>query len=438
MKDISIPKKCEVLVIGGGPAGSIAASNLSIKGVDVVLLEKERFPRYVVGESLIPHFWKFTDTIGASSAIEQAGFIKKAGGFVHWGGVMRSVSFDHFGFKRPALHVDREEFDQILLDRCKELGTFVKEKTTVKRVNPHKSGITVYYQQEDSEVRESIEAKYVIDASGQSALTAKQHGLIDFDENFKFQAFWGYYDKTDYLNREGVVTPFEKRFNDPPMTMISDTGEWGWVWHIVLKNQVSVGALIPRKHLKNFKSHGSTLEKRLQVHIQQTRLVNKLVEKGTLKSKVRTVRDYAYKPQKLAFNRCYLTGDAAAFFDPINSEGITIAMYGATLAAWAVHNSLKRPARKDFYQELFCRSLQMRLNLFQLLALPDEMIPPHLITKIKESVLNQSTNENYLTLAQLMLTSRGKDFPKLLKSVGLSEKEVFRTVSVPNSLLTGI
>ncbi len=429
-----IPKKCEVLVIGGGPAGSMAASLLAQKGVDVVVLEKEKFPRYTVGESLIPHFWKFTDAIGASKAIEVANFIKKAGGFVHWEGVLRTVSFGNFGFTRPALHVERAEFDQILLDRSKELGAKVVEETTVKGVKNHDKGVTVRYRHSTSKEKGTIEAQYVIDASGQNVVVGKQHKLIDFDENFKFQAVWGYFDKADYLNKKGEVTPFERRFEDSPMTMISDTGEWGWVWQIVLKDSVSLGALIPRNHLQKFKSGGENLEERFLTYIRQTPLIHKLIENGKLVSKIKTVRDYAYKPQKLAFDRCYMVGDAAAFFDPINSEGITIAMYGATIAAWAVEKSLKRPHRSDFYRDTFCRSLQIRLDLFQLLAFPDEMIPEHLIQKVKDSVLNQSDNENYLTLAQLMLTSRGKDFPELLESIGLSDKEVYQTMDVPSEL----
>ncbi|MEZ4886673.1 MAG: NAD(P)/FAD-dependent oxidoreductase [Chitinophagales bacterium] len=433
-----IPKKCEVLVIGGGPAGSMAAALLAQKGIDVVLLEKAKFPRYTVGESLIPHFWKFTDAIGASEAIEEAGFIKKAGGFVHWDGVLRTVSFRNFGFTRPALHVERAEFDQILLDRCKELGTKVIEETTVKGVDNGEDSAIVRYQHTNTKEKGTIEAQYVIDASGRNVVAGKQHDLIDFDENFKFQAYWAYFNQSDYLNSKGEVTAFENRFDDPPMTMISDTGEWGWVWQIVLKDKVSLGALIPRTHLQKFKEGGATLEERFLTYIRQTPLTNKLIEEGELVSKIRTVRDYAYKPQKLAFDRCYLVGDAAAFFDPINSEGITIAMYGATVAAWAVEKSLQKPHRSEFYRDTFCRNLQVRLNLFQLLAFPDEMVPNHLVEQIRESILNQSDDENYLTLAQLMLTSRGKDFPELLASIGLSEKEVCQTMEVPDELLQAL
>ncbi len=110
-----IPPRCDVVVIGGGPAGSIAATLLAQKGYEVVLFERERHPRYRVGESLIPHFWKYCDMVGVSEKILADGFIQKAGGTTIWGGVVRQMGFKDFGYGRPALHVERDRLDQILL-----------------------------------------------------------------------------------------------------------------------------------------------------------------------------------------------------------------------------------------------------------------------------------------------------------------------------------
>jgi len=434
----TIPKKCEVLVIGGGPAGAMASALLAQKGVDVVLLEKEKFPRYTVGESLIPHFWKYTDSIGASDKIKEAGFVKKAGGFVQWGGVLRTVSFKNFGFTRPALHVERSTFDDILLRRSEELGTKVYEEVTVKSTDFSDDIASVRYRNNTSEEIDEIQARFVIDASGQNTVVPKQYDLVNFDDNFRFQAFWGYFDRSDYMNDKAEITSFENRFEDSPMTLVSDTGEWGWTWQIVLKDRVSIGTLLPRQKLKEFKNGGKNLEEQFLNYVRQTPMIAPLLSNSNLVSKVRTVRDYAYQPTKLTHKNCFFVGDAAAFFDPINSEGITIAMYGASVAAWAVENALKKPHRADFYKKAFEKNLKNRLDLFQLLAFPDELVPEHLIQKVKDSIRNQSANENYLTLAQLMITSRGKDFPKMLEAIGLPHKEVYQEVMIPELLASGV
>ncbi|MGH2976729.1 MAG: FAD-dependent oxidoreductase, partial [Solirubrobacterales bacterium] len=103
----TVPQSCDVVVIGGGPAGSLAATYLTGKGYSVALFEKEKHPRYQVGESLLPDVWKYCDAAGVSDAIAGEGFLRKAGGSVDWNGEMRRLSFSDFGYTRPALHVER-------------------------------------------------------------------------------------------------------------------------------------------------------------------------------------------------------------------------------------------------------------------------------------------------------------------------------------------
>src|SRR5436189_5571500 len=127
---MTIPSQCDVLIIGGGPGGSTAATLLAQKGYDVVLIERQRHPRYAVGESIIPHSWKYLDATGATPKIEADGFIQKSGGTVCWHGNLHQMAFKDFGYKRPALHVERDRYDEILLRHAQSQGGQVFDAVT--------------------------------------------------------------------------------------------------------------------------------------------------------------------------------------------------------------------------------------------------------------------------------------------------------------------
>lgn len=427
----TIPSSCDVLIIGGGPAGSMAASLLAMKGIDVIVLEKEKFPRYKVGESLIPHFWKYTDAIGVSDKIIREGFIRKAGGFVYWEGQLRSVSFKDFGFKRSALHVERDRFDQILLEHAQGLGAKIFHEVSVTEVQSFEAYNLVEYVDLTGKPKTTLKATYVIDASGQQLVLAKKNQWIEYDQKYKFQSFWAYYDHTSYLNASCQIKPFDERFTDPPMTLISSTGDWGWIWKIMLRDKVSIGAIIPQEHLGRFKAYGSGLKDRFTNYLADAPLISTMIAGSTLISDVMSVKDYTYRSRHFAFDQCYLIGDAVAFFDPINSEGITMAMYSGYLAAWAIAGSILKPQRKLFYRDSYIRNMKTRLTLFYLLTYPEKNIPEELLLSIRESILQQSNTENHLTFSQLTLTNRGRGFDDILKQYGMNMDQVIRNVELP-------
>lgn len=164
---MSIPKHCDVVVIGGGPAGSSVATLLAKQGVDVVLLEKSLHPRPQVGESLIPHFWKYADLTGVSPLLEQEGFVTKAGGITVWNNKIHRIAFAEFGFTRPALHVERDIFDHILLKHAENLGVQVFQQVSVRGADLSDDPI-VHHQYG------STRCRIVIDASGSATVLANQ------------------------------------------------------------------------------------------------------------------------------------------------------------------------------------------------------------------------------------------------------------------------
>ncbi|HVP88976.1 MAG TPA: FAD-dependent oxidoreductase, partial [Casimicrobiaceae bacterium] len=169
----AVPASCDIVVIGGGPAGSLAATFLADKGYSVALFERQKHPRYQVGESLLPDIWKYCDAAGVTDAIANEGFIRKAGGSVDWNGEMRRLSFSDFGYTRPALHVERDRFDQILLERARTRGAYIAEEVAVleadfSRADDVASEVEVSYRPVGEDKASRIRCRCVLDASGQT------------------------------------------------------------------------------------------------------------------------------------------------------------------------------------------------------------------------------------------------------------------------------
>jgi halogenation protein CepH len=329
------------------------------------------------------------------------------------------------------LHVERDRFDQILLEHAQGLGAKIFHEVSVTEVQSFEAYNLVEYVDVTGKPKTTLKATYVIDAIGQQLVLAKKNQWIEYDQKYKFQSFWAYYDHTSYLNASCQIKPFDERFTDPPMTLISSTGDWGWIWKIMLRDKVSIGAIIPQEHLGRFKAYGSGLKDRFTNYLADAPLISTMIAGSTLISDVMSVKDYTYRSRHFAFDQCYLIGDAVAFFDPINSEGITMAMYSGYLAAWAIAGSIIKPQRKLFYRDSYIRNMKTRLTLFYLLTYPEKNIPEELLLSIRESILQQSNTENHLTFSQLTLTNRGRGFDDILKQYGMNMDQVIRNVELP-------
>ena len=410
----TIPNKCTVLVVGGGPAGAMAAGLLAQDGIDVVVLEKEQFPRETVGESLIPHIWKYLDLIGASERIWNAGFIPKSGGSTLRENKFKKMSFSSLGYKRPGMHVERCEFDDILLKRAEELGAKVFFKTKVVKIIPKADLSQAIVKTEEGE-NQTINAKYIIDASGQSALLAKQEKVRIYDEGFRFHAFWGYFKGGNYLDGNAKIQPFEQRFKQRPMTFISNFKDWGWVWHIILREKTSIGIILPKKQLIDFKNRGATLSERFQSFVKDTPLTGRLMQDAKfIPDSVGSIKDYAYKPTQMTIGNCFLIGDACAFVDPINSVGIIIGMYGAFLATWSIKRALKSPSKIEGIKKNFETQLKLRLDLARLISFPNELVSQDMIEQGHRLIGQLDDIEKKLALTQIALTSRAGNLPEFI------------------------
>jgi len=367
---MTVPTKADVLVIGGGPAGSCAATQLARRGYDVVLIDKQHHPRETVGESVLPSAWKYFDMLGVTAAVER-NFVKKAGGVVVWGDEITQIAFRDFSYSRPGLHVERAALDHLLLENARSNGARIFEGAKAESFTTDANGAEVLISHDAGAARHALSCRYFVDATGQASFVAQQLGCRRLDEDFRFISLWGYFKDSRYVSTGGIVRKFEEIPRHPPMTFVSRLHGWGWAWHIPLTRDTSVGLVVPvADYKKGLAEHGS-LESYFLSTCRKMEYLGALLEGAELTDgRVRVMRDFSYLPDRVAGPNYFVTGDAAGFVDPIFSIGVVIALYSGHLAAWAIDRSLRAPAQAGANRKLFETQMRGRYELARTMALP--------------------------------------------------------------------
>ncbi|MDJ0953320.1 MAG: NAD(P)/FAD-dependent oxidoreductase [Acidimicrobiia bacterium] len=375
---MTIPQSADVVVIGGGPAGSLASTVLALKGHDVVMLEKQRHPRPQVGESLIPDFWKYADLMEVTDKLLAEGFLSKAGAVIGWEGQVRAHSFGDFGYTKPAMHVERERFDQILFEHAAEKGVTTVEEATVTGVDftaaeESGEGAVVAVKAEDG-TPHSISCRYVLDASGQAAVLGRQLGLRHIDDAFRYLSIWGYWTGSRFLDLDGTAHSRDELGSTRPVTFVTslnEAGDAGWSWHITLREETSIGLVLPIDLVRTAREPNESWESYYERRCREVPILQDLLADATLRpGSVSSIRDYSHQSSAVAGPGWFLAGDAAGFVDPIFSVGVVLAMYGAATAAWAIDRALTKPEQAERVRDMFTRQLNGRIEVARSLALP--------------------------------------------------------------------
>ena len=326
----------DVIVIGGGPAGSTAATLLTRKGFSVLLLERERFPRFQIGESLLPYNNDLFDRHGVSEHLNEGEFPPKYGAtFVTGDG---RVGYD-FCFGRtlaPEYHrsfqVKRALFDDLLLRNAKATGVDVHEETTVTSVTLDQPARVIV----QTAGGDCHEAKFVIDASGHGAIVGSRVGAKSDVATLRKIAVFAHY--------KGVRRAPGKEGGNTVIVVLRNA----WFWLIPVGEDVmSVGLVVDRDH---FVRSGLQPEEILEQTIAKTPWVARRMANAERVTQVFARKDFSYRMRNIAGENFALVGDAAGFLDPIFSTGVFMAMKSADMAADAIETRLRHGSMRNLRQ----------------------------------------------------------------------------------------
>ncbi|MHB1422995.1 MAG: NAD(P)/FAD-dependent oxidoreductase [Gemmataceae bacterium] len=324
----------DVVVIGGGPAGSTVSTLLAQHGCKVKLFERDRFPRFHIGESLIPEtYWVF-QRLKMLDKMKASPFVKKYSvQFVNAQG-KESAPF-YFHDNKPhecsqTWQVIRSEFDQMMLDNAREQGVKVHQPARVLDVLfDGNRAVGVRVQAEDG-IQQEVRAKVVVDASGQSTMLQNRFKLRVWDPVLDKGAIWTYWEGAyrDSGRDEGATV------------VIQTTNKKGWWWYIPQHdNTISVGVVAPFAYL--FKGRGSH-EQTYNEEVAACQAVQKRLDGAKRATGYFATKDYSYRSNQVAGDGWVLIGDAFGFLDPLYSSGVLLALKSGELAADAIADGLAK------------------------------------------------------------------------------------------------
>jgi flavin-dependent dehydrogenase len=317
--------QCDVLIVGGGPAGSTIAALLAQRGDNVILVEKDAHPRFHIGESLLPMNVPLFDALGVKQAIERIGMPKYGVEFVSpWHDKTTQLDFAQSWDKCQfySYEVRRSEFDEILFRNAAARGAAVVELCRIAQVEfPPAGGVTATGQDSDGQ-NHRFEAKFLVDASGRDTLLAGRLGIKLRNRRHASAAVFGHFTGARRLpgKAAGNISIF--------------WFDHGWFWFIPLADgTTSVGAVCPPGFMKQRKADVTTF---LQSLIAQVPALSERLADAQMIGPATATGNYSYRADRMSGQNFIMLGDAYTFIDPVFSTGVFLAMKSAFLGADAV------------------------------------------------------------------------------------------------------
>ena len=378
-------RTCDVLVIGGGPAGSTVSSMLAEKGHKVVLLEKAHHPRFHIGESLLPANLPLFEKMGIADEIKAIGMHKPGAEFVspHHDWKQTFHFADAWDKSMPhAYQVKRAEFDEILIRNAARKGVDVHEGCKVTAVDfKNDEASTVHAQYEDGREAE-WHPRFVVDASGRDTFLANRFKIKQRNPKHNSSAVYGHFShaKRNEGSAEGNITIF--------------WFEHGWFWFIPMTNDTTSVGMVTWPYYMKTRGQRS-LQQFMMDNIAQTPELAARLGEATLINKVEATGNFSYVSQSNHGKNHLLLGDAYAFIDPVFSSGVWLAMHSGVIGAETIDTCLRRPAQARAALKEFDRVMRHGPKAFSWFIyrvtnpiMRDFFMEPSNIFRFKEALLS--------------------------------------------------